>query len=448
MSEFRKNTEPRIVATPIQRENACLREETAINIAVTLQGVRSRLGPGLLFAAAAVGTSHLVQSTRAGAAFGLTLGALIIAVCVLKYPLFRFAADYAAATGESLVAGYRRQGRLLVGIMFIAAAIEAIAAVAGVSLVTAGIARWLFNLPGTDLHAALGILLVTGALVAFGRYRLLESFTTVFVVVFSLLVVFATAASLPVVLEQPLQQFPAFPVSTENLSFATAVAGWMPIGNTAAIMLAGWILAKPDSIAHTRLAIARFDFNLGYLTSIVLALCFLVMGTAALHGRSEPLPTGGAAYTAVFVDMFAGTIGELSRIPVAVAALTVMYSTLLAITDGFPRMLQSFLAELGLSSKDSNSQRRHYLALMAVVILTAAILLTFFLRSFTDFIDLVTIIGFIAAPAIAWANYLVIRGSNVPVSARPGRTLRWWSHAAVVALLVASSSFLYFRFFS
>ena len=29
-----------------------------------------RLGPGLLFAGAAIGVSHLVQSTRAGADFG------------------------------------------------------------------------------------------------------------------------------------------------------------------------------------------------------------------------------------------------------------------------------------------------------------------------------------------------------------------------------------------
>ena len=32
-----------------------------------------RLGPGLLFAGAAIGVSHLVQSTRAGADFGFGL---------------------------------------------------------------------------------------------------------------------------------------------------------------------------------------------------------------------------------------------------------------------------------------------------------------------------------------------------------------------------------------
>ena len=89
-----------------------------------LAHLRARFGPGLIFAAAAVGTSHIVQSTRAGAGFGLTLGLLILLVCLLKYPLFRFAADYAAATGESLVRGYGRRGRLLVLVMFITSAIE------------------------------------------------------------------------------------------------------------------------------------------------------------------------------------------------------------------------------------------------------------------------------------------------------------------------------------
>ena len=39
-----------------------------------------KLGPGLLFAGAAIGVSHLVQSTRAGADFGFSLiWALILA---------------------------------------------------------------------------------------------------------------------------------------------------------------------------------------------------------------------------------------------------------------------------------------------------------------------------------------------------------------------------------
>ncbi len=59
----------------------------------------ARVGPGMMVAAIGVGVSHLVQSTRAGADFGLSLIWLVILIVILKYPAFRFAVDYASATG-------------------------------------------------------------------------------------------------------------------------------------------------------------------------------------------------------------------------------------------------------------------------------------------------------------------------------------------------------------
>lgn len=414
-----------------------------ISVRTTLIQLRDRLGPGLLFAAAAVGTSHLVQSTRAGAAYGLTLGILVVAICAIKYPLFRFAADYAAATGESLVAGYARRGRLLVWLMFAASAIEAVAAVAGVSLVTAGIAGWLFQLNTSDLTTTLSVLAVTAALVAVGRYRLLEITASLFVVLFSVLVLIVTIASLPALIGSTTSSFPPFEFTTSNLSFATAVAGWMPIGNTAAIMLAAWILAKRQDAPAQTLSRSRFDFNLGYLASSTLAVCFLIMGAAVLFARPVELPGGGAQFAATFVDMFEAIVGSWSGVLVAIAALAVMYSTLLAIVDGFPRMLQNFLGELGVRGSGGRGQ---FLLLLCLVVCAASAFLIFFLSAFTRFIDLVTIIGFVAAPIVAWANYLVITGDEVPEAARPGAGLILWSHAATGVLLVASLSFLYLRF--
>ena len=47
-----------------------------------------KLGPGLLFAGAAIGVSHLVQSTRAGADFGFTLIWVLRLSNIMKYPFF------------------------------------------------------------------------------------------------------------------------------------------------------------------------------------------------------------------------------------------------------------------------------------------------------------------------------------------------------------------------
>ena len=46
------------------------------------------VGPGILFASTAIGVSHLVQSTRAGANFGFALLPFILAANIFKYPFF------------------------------------------------------------------------------------------------------------------------------------------------------------------------------------------------------------------------------------------------------------------------------------------------------------------------------------------------------------------------
>ena len=70
-----------------------------------------KLGPGLLFAGAAIGVSHLVQSTRAGADFGFGLVWALVLIHIVKYPFFQFGPRYATATGESLLDGYKKLGK-------------------------------------------------------------------------------------------------------------------------------------------------------------------------------------------------------------------------------------------------------------------------------------------------------------------------------------------------
>ena len=52
---------------------------------------------------AAIGVSHLVQSTRAGAGYGFDLLWAVVLVMLFKYPFYEFAHRYTVATGESLL---------------------------------------------------------------------------------------------------------------------------------------------------------------------------------------------------------------------------------------------------------------------------------------------------------------------------------------------------------
>ena len=103
------------------------------------------LGPGLLWAGAAIGVSHLVQSTRAGAHFGYSLVWVVILANLFKYPFFEYGPRYAAATGESLIEGYNRLGKWAVAVFIIFTFGTMFTIEAAVTIVTASVASQLFG---------------------------------------------------------------------------------------------------------------------------------------------------------------------------------------------------------------------------------------------------------------------------------------------------------------
>ena len=67
-----------------------------------------KLGPGLLYAGAAIGVSHLVQSTRAGALYGFDLVLVVLLINLIKYPFFEASGRFVAAEKENLLEGYSK----------------------------------------------------------------------------------------------------------------------------------------------------------------------------------------------------------------------------------------------------------------------------------------------------------------------------------------------------
>lgn len=133
------------------------------------------LGPGLLYAGAAVGVSHLVQSTRAGANFGFDLVLILIVANIIKYPFFEFAPRYAAATGKNLIDGYRQIGKwavIMFGFLTIATMFSIVAAV---TIVTAGIVGNIFSLNMDPVLLSALILLGSMIVLLIGRYAILDN---------------------------------------------------------------------------------------------------------------------------------------------------------------------------------------------------------------------------------------------------------------------------------
>ena len=116
-----------------------------------LRGVARSLGPGILFAGAAIGVSHLVQATRTGALFGLWPIVVILFAHIAKYPAMVFGPRYAAATGVSLIEAYREQGRLPLASFAVIAVGTSFTILAAVTLVCASVLRTALGLQSIDL---------------------------------------------------------------------------------------------------------------------------------------------------------------------------------------------------------------------------------------------------------------------------------------------------------
>ena len=101
-------------------------------------------GPGILFASKAIGVSHLVQSTRSGADFGLLFLWFVIVVSLLKYPFFEYGSLYANVTQTSIIDGYKKLGKPVLWMYFLITVASMFFVTAAVGLVTAGFFENLF----------------------------------------------------------------------------------------------------------------------------------------------------------------------------------------------------------------------------------------------------------------------------------------------------------------
>ena len=132
------------------------------------------LGPGLLFAGMAIGTSHLVLSTKAGAQYGWVMVIPIILANVLKYPFFEFGVRYTNVTDKSLIEGYLNRGKGYLWLYAFITLVTTFTILAALYVVTAGLFINLFDValePGT---VAFGLFGLISAILIIGRYRFLE----------------------------------------------------------------------------------------------------------------------------------------------------------------------------------------------------------------------------------------------------------------------------------
>lgn len=410
-----------------------------------MSGIGARLGPGMMLAAVAVGVSHLVHATRAGADYGLSFTWLVVLIVVLKYPAFRFAVDYAGATGRSLVSGFSNHSRLATGWLALAFFVDMFISSGAVALVTAGLLISVFDLPFTGPQVAVALMVFTAIVLLNGHYAKAERIVKWLVVVFSVLSVTTLVFALPLLGSDGRELFAEVTPDRSVAIFVIAVAGWMPMPMTGAIFQSVWLSEKRRSgsagFDHLR---ALQDLRFGYSLTLILAICFLVMGTAVLFQAGRELPDNAGAFAADLLRIFTVVIGDWSYPVVAAAALAVMWSTLIALMDALPRASDRVLGIVTGRAPDAPGRYTRFLLLQVAGV---SFILLFMMRGFGAFVDFAASTAFIAAPALAWYAYRSVTAAEIGPEFRPGRLLTAWSWLSVIMLSVFALSYLLLRLF-
>lgn len=405
--------------------------------------LRAAIGPGLLMAGAAVGVSHLVQSTRAGAEYGLALLGLVLLGCALKYPFLEFGPRYAAATGEHMIRGYARIGRWAVGLFAALTLATMFIVLASVTIVTAGLAGTLLAPDRSVTTLAGGVLALCAAVLLIGHYRGLDRLMKAIMVVLAV----ATLTAAAVALGQhprPLDLMPGWSesglLSGAGLAFVLALLGWMPVPLDAAAWHSIWTLERAEATrSRPSVAHAGIDFAIGYAGAALLAAAFMLLGALVMFGSGQALAGSAVDFSAQLIDLYGQSLGAWSRPLIAVAALATMLSTTLAVADAYPRVLRAFL-ELRDGGRLDSAQRHRgrYVGGLIVTLLGAWAIIAYVGEHFTLLIDFTTTVSFLAAPVIAWLNLKLLCGPYTPQAARPGPWLRWTARVGLGFLVLFS----------
>ncbi len=416
-------------------------------------GILQALGPGILYAAAAVGASHLVQSTRAGASYGLALVLLILLTYIAKYPAFRFGAQYASATGNSLLHGYRNQGQWAVAIYVVIALGTMFAALPAVTLITAGLAKVAFGLQMGTLGISFVILIVCALILTLGGYHLLDRLVKALMVVLTIATLLATALIIPKIdWAASAMLFPREIASTD-VFFIVALLGMMPTSVDISVWHSLWSVARARDSGHKpTLRESLADFHIGYVGAFILAICFVLLGTGVMHNSGTQFEAGAAGFAAQLIELYKQSLGDWSGPLIGVVAVAVMFSTVLAGLDGYPRAAVSLVRIYAGQETPTDDGRalsidkKVYTSTVIVLVLGSIFILYLFVTSLKLVVDIASTILFLFAPIIALLNHRVMTSSKFPSDARPGRGLLALSAIGVLWMTAFSVYFLYLKF--
>ncbi len=394
------------------------------------------VGPGLLFASMAIGTSHLVLSTKAGAQYGWVMIIPIVLANILKYPFFEFGVRYTHVTEKTLIEGYQNLGRKYLWLYAFITVVSVFTILAALYVVTAGLFMNLFKVSNVGINTvALALFAFISLLLIIGRYRFLEVSLKFVVSILFLALITTTIVVIHKGQVAPIADFEAPKIFNEvGVLFLIGLVGWMPTAVEASGWVSMWSMEKLKSLSEKPSLTATLnEFNLGYFLTALLAVFFLIIGWMTLYGTGTELSGNAVLFADQVVGMFTLHIGSWAYILIAVAAFATMFSTCMTAHDAVSRVSLDVLAKLYPTYKGFAIKSAFAITVVLLAVINWMVI-ALFSGNMANLVALATFVSFVMAPLIGWMNLRTVTSDDVQARYKPSSALRILAYVGMIFL--------------
>lgn len=305
-------------------------------------GLRSRLtnlGPGLVLAAASVGAADMVTSINGAALYGMGLLWAAALGVLIKFVLTEGVGRHFLATGRTVVADIGARTRPVALLLFAVFALIALLYGAGLSSVAALAVTTL--IPGLPLiPVAIGLTLIAGGIVVYGRYSAFEAVMKYFIIVkFALMVLLAVLALTRIDAWSAFwgSLVPVLPAG--SLIDVVALIGG--VGGTAGVIAYGYWVREKGWRSPGWLPMMRFDSALSYVVIFVFVVATTIVGTVLVFGTGQSVR--GTSGLAALADPMADQLGTFAKVLFLVTFAVVAFSALVGGFNGLAHLLTDSL---------------------------------------------------------------------------------------------------------
>jgi Mn2+/Fe2+ NRAMP family transporter len=189
-----------------------------------------------------------------------------------------------------------------------------------------------------------------------------------------------------------------------------------------------WTIEKNKTQTNSSLKESLFDFNVGYITTIILALCFLGLGALVMFGSGSQFSNQGGVFAQQLIQLYTSNLGQAAYGIIGIAAFTTMLSTTLTTLDASPRAMSRTIQLL------FHKEKNYYFPWMVILTLGTAAIFLFLLSEMGQLVQIATVLSFITAPLYSFLNYRLVISKAMPKKYQPKRGLRFLSIVGILFL--------------